>query len=204
MPSKPTKSTKIKKKDNKRNTILIGAAIGLVLVFGLAIPLTAMQFENHNSFCASCHTEGEVTFFDRSTVALPVDLASIHDIKGQARCVDCHTGPGIIGRYGGLMAGASDLVSYYSGHYPQPAALEEPYPDANCMKCHGNIAANQDFSNHFHTLMFQWQSVDPAHAAHCVDCHASHDTTNDAGIVFIDKAATVKVCQKCHAAAGEG
>lgn len=184
--------------------MFIGAAIALVLLFGLFIPLAAMQFENRNSFCASCHTEGEVTFFNRSTVATPIDLASIHNIKGQARCVDCHTGPGIIGRYGGLIAGASDLVSFYSGHYPQPAALEEPYPDANCMKCHGNIAAKKDFNNHFHVVMFQWQSVDPTHAAHCVDCHASHDTTNDAGAIFLNKAATVKVCQACHAIAGGG
>jgi hypothetical protein len=201
---KPTKSTKLDKKQNKRNLIFIGAAIALVLVFGLAIPLTAMQFENRNIFCASCHTEGEVTFFDRSTAATPVDLASIHDIKGQARCIDCHTGPGIIGRYGGLIAGATDLISYFSGHYPQPAALEEPYPDANCMKCHTAVLTKQDFNNHFHTLLSQWRSVDPTHAASCVDCHASHDTTNDGGAVFLNKAATIKVCQACHAVAGEG
>jgi hypothetical protein len=204
MPSKPIKKSKKQVTENRRIRLVAIASIAALIIFGGIIPVTAMQFENQNSFCASCHTEGEVTFFDRASAASPVDLASIHDIKGQARCIDCHTGPGIIGRYGGLMAGATDLISYYSGHYPQPAALEKPYPDENCMKCHGNIAASQDFNNHFHVVMFQWQATDPAHAAHCVDCHASHDTTNDAGAVFLNKTSTEKVCQACHAVAGGG
>ena len=145
---------------NRITRLLVGAGILCLVLFGLVIPMTAMQFENHNSFCASCHTEGEQTFYDRSTAGNPVDLASIHNIKGQARCIDCHTGPGIIGRYGGLMAGSTDLISFFSGHYPQPAALEEPYPDANCLKCHANIFQKQEFNNHFHVFLPRWQAVD--------------------------------------------
>jgi len=145
-----------------------------------------MQFENHNSFCASCHTEGEQTFYDRSTASDPVDLASIHDIKGQARCIDCHTGPGIIGRYGGLMAGSTDLINFFSGHYPQPAALEEPYPDANCLKCHADIFQKQEFNNHFHVFLPRWQAIDK-NAATCVSCHPSHDITGDAKIGFLNE-----------------
>jgi nitrate/TMAO reductase-like tetraheme cytochrome c subunit len=118
---------------NRKIQIYAGAVIVGLILFGMVIPFTAMQFENHNAFCASCHTQGEQTFYDRSIASAPVDLASIHDIKAQARCIDCHTGPGIFGRYGGLMAGSTDLISYFSGHYPQPAKLEEPYPDTNCL-----------------------------------------------------------------------
>ncbi|MEP7136167.1 MAG: NapC/NirT family cytochrome c [Chloroflexota bacterium] len=186
--------------------ILFGAAVAAVaavIVFGLVIPGTAMQFENHNSFCASCHTEGEQTFYDRSLTSAPVDLASIHNIKGQARCIDCHTGPGIIGRFGGLMAGATDLISYFSGHYPQPAALEEPYPDANCLKCHSNITQKQEFNNHFHVFLPRWQAVDK-NAATCVSCHLSHDNTGDAKISFLNEKSTVAICQKCHSTVGGG
>ncbi|HKI53964.1 MAG TPA: cytochrome c3 family protein [Anaerolineales bacterium] len=185
----------------RRNKILTGAAVAALIVFGLVVPLTAMQFENHNSFCASCHTEGEQTFFDRSIASDPVDLASIHDIKEQARCIDCHTGPGITGRYAGLMAGATDLINYFSGHYPQPAALEEPYPDANCLKCHANISQKQDFNNHFHVFLPQWQKIDK-NAATCVSCHLSHDTTGDVKIGFLNEQTTTAVCQKCHSVAG--
>lgn len=186
---------------NRQIQMFAGVVIVSLVLFGMIIPFTAMQFENHNGFCASCHTEGEQTFYNRSVGSKPVDLASIHDIKGQARCIDCHTGPGITGRYGGLMAGATDLISFFSGHYPQPAAMEEPYPDVNCLKCHGNIAQNQEFNNHFHVFLSRWQAVDK-NAATCVSCHAGHDNTGDAKIVFLNEQTTSAVCQKCHLAAG--
>jgi len=186
-----------------RNRIIIGAGILLAALIGIVIPFTAMQFENHDSFCASCHTEGEVTFYNRSLVtsAHTTDLASYHAAKQAARCIDCHTGPGIIGRYGGLMAGSTDLISYFSGHYPQPAVLEEPYPDANCLKCHADLTSKEDFNNHFHYFLSTWQSSDP-HAAGCVDCHSSHDANNPADIMFLDQVKTQQICQNCHAAVG--
>lgn len=186
---------------NRKIQVTAGALVAGLILFGLIIPVTAMQFENHNGFCASCHTQGEQTFYDRSTAGTPVDLASIHNIKGQARCIDCHTGPGIIGRYGGLMAGSTDLISYFSGHYPQPAAMEEPYPDQNCLKCHANITQKQDFNNHFHVFLARWQALDK-NAATCVSCHVSHDIHGDAKIGFLNEQTTVAVCQKCHAVAG--
>jgi nitrate/TMAO reductase-like tetraheme cytochrome c subunit len=206
MPTKSGKSRRSKVSKSaefwsRRNKILAGLAAIALILFGVAVPATAMQFENHNSFCASCHTEGEQTFYDRSIANNPTDLASIHDIKGQARCIDCHTGPGIAGRYRGLMAGATDLISYFSGHYPQPAALEVPYPDANCLKCHATIAEKQDFNNHFHVYLSRWQAIDK-NAATCVSCHLSHDKTGDAKIAFLNQQTTAAVCQKCHSAAG--
>lgn len=199
------KSGRVKKKSlvlsNRKFRIYAGAAVVALILFGVVIPGTAMQFENHNSFCASCHTQGEQMFYDRSVASAAVDLASVHNIKGQARCIDCHTGPGIIGRYGGLMAGSTDLISYFSRHYPQPAAMEEPYPDANCLKCHAAITQKQDFNNHFHVFLSQWQAIDK-NAASCVSCHLSHDTSGDAKVAFLNEQTTVVVCQKCHAAAG--
>ena len=181
---------------NRKNKIIFGGAAIALIVFGLVIPLTAMQFENHNSFCASCHTQDEENYYKQSLVA-PVDLASFHESKNASRCIDCHTGPGIIGRYGGLMAGATDLISYFSGHYPQPAALEEPYPDANCLKCHADIAQRQDFNNHFHVFLRRWQALD-RNAATCVSCHVSHDSTGDVKIGYLNEKATVVFCDKCH------
>jgi len=166
-----------------------------------------MQFENHDPFCASCHTEGEVTFLKRAqiqTANAATDLASFHAAKNAARCIDCHTGPGIIGRYGGLMAGASDLVSYFSGHYPQPAVQDTPLSDGNCTKCHADVLTKTDFNNHFHAFLSKWQALDPQNAAHCADCHLSHDTTNDAGAVFLSQNTTTAICQKCHQFAGAG
>ena len=201
-----TKTTRVTKKpsllSNRKAGLWIVYGIVAFILFGLVIPMTAMQLENHNSFCASCHTQGEQTFYDRATAATPVDLASAHDIKDQARCIDCHTGPGIIGRYIGLTAGATDLISYFSGHYPQPAALEAPYPDANCLKCHANIFQKQEFNNHFHVFLPRWQALDK-NAATCVSCHLGHDNTGDVKISYLNEQTTVQVCQRCHSIAGE-
>ncbi len=201
---KTTKRTETSIWTNGRIQMIAAGVIAAFILFGMAIPAGAMQMENHDSFCASCHTEGEQTFFNRSLAPedKSTDLASFHAAKHAARCIDCHTGPGLIGRYGGLMAGSTDLISFYSGHYPQPAALEEPYPDANCLKCHADLAAKKDFKNHFHVFLSQWQSLDPKNAGSSVDCHASHDTTSDASLMFLNKAKTEQTCQKCHAAAG--
>ena len=186
----------------RKNKVLFGVAVIALVLFGLIVPVTAMQFENHNSFCAACHTQDEDKFYQQSLVA-PVDLASFHESKTAARCIDCHTGPGITGRYGGLMAGATDLISYFSGHYPQPAKLEEPYPDANCLKCHADIAQKQEFNNHFHVFLSKWQAIDK-NAATCVSCHVSHDATGSVKIGYLNEQTTTAVCQQCHSSAGGG
>jgi hypothetical protein len=204
MPAKRRKSGDKGRCKDRRIPIAIGIVIASVAVLGLVIPMSAMRFENHDSFCASCHTQDETTFFQRSTSAAPTDLASFHSGKGAARCIDCHSGAGIVGRYVALTYGATDLISYFSGHYPQPAIQETPIGDSNCTKCHRTVFDNSDFSNHFHAFLPQWQSVDSRNAASCVDCHISHDTLNDAGVAFLDRNAATTICQKCHAVAGQG
>src|SRR5512147_1485352 len=77
---------------------------------------TAMQFENHDSFCASCHTQPESDYFQRAAAPAPVDLASFHTGKS-VRCIDCHSGSGLMGRPSALMLGAHDLLAYISKNY---------------------------------------------------------------------------------------
>jgi hypothetical protein len=200
MPPRYTKKTK--KKEISPRLKWIGAISAVVVALGIAVMVTATQLEDHNSFCASCHTQDEENYYQQSLRSNPVDLAAFHEGK-QTRCIDCHTGRGVLGRMGGLMAGASDLVSYYSGHYPQPAVQDNPIGDGNCLKCHANIFDKQDMSNHFHVFLPQWQSLDKAHAAACVSCHAGHDQTGDSKIAFLNRDTTTAVCQKCHESAGQ-
>ena len=204
MPNRPRRRPSKSPKVSRRARILVGAGIVAVVIFGVMIPVGAMQFENRDSFCASCHTEGETAFFRRATSSPPVDLASFHAAKSAGRCIDCHSGPGIVGRYVALTYGATDLISYFSGHYPQPAVQDTPIGDGNCTKCHADVLANTDFNNHFHAFLQKWQALDPKNAARCVDCHVSHDTTNDAGASFLNRSVTTQWCQKCHAFAGQG
>ena len=186
----------------KRGKIALGV-LGILFVLGLASMFTGTQLENHNSFCASCHTEGEQTFYNQSLAPTAVDLASFHELKGASLCIDCHTGQGIQGRFFGLMAGASDLVSYYSGHYPQPAVQDTPLADENCLKCHSTVAQKQDMTNHFHVFLSKWQSIDPQ-AAGCASCHNGHNLKGDPTIGYLNQQDTTAICQKCHAALGQG
>lgn len=204
MPRMPRTRAKKQGWTNRRVQVVAGALIAALAVVGLIVPVGAMQFENHDSFCASCHTEGEVTFFSRATSQAATDLASFHAEKGATRCIDCHSGPGLVGRYVALTYGASDLVSYFSGHYPQPAVQDTPLGDGNCTKCHGSVFSSQAFNNHFHAFLSKWQELDPQKAARCVDCHLSHDTANDAGAAFLNQNATTRICQACHAFSGPG
>lgn len=203
--SKPSSKAKSRSKSKPANGrmkfILWGAGLVAFLIVGAMF--TGTQLENHDSFCASCHTEGEVTFYKRSLVAdKPVDLASFHTAKA-TRCIDCHTDGGVTGRINGLMAGASDLVSFYFEKYPQPAVQDKPINDGNCLKCHANIAQKQDMNNHFHVFLSKWQAADK-NAATCVSCHNGHNTNGAVAIKWLNEKDTTLVCQNCHAFSGQG
>jgi len=189
----------------KRGKIALIAILIFVFVLSPAVMFGSTQLENHNSFCASCHTEGEQTFYNQSLAAAPVDLASYHELKNNAsRCIDCHTGAGILGRVGGLMAGASDLVSFAIGNYPKPAVQDTPLSDDNCLKCHATIFDKQDMNNHFHVFLSRWKQADPAGAATCATCHNGHNTKGDVKIMYLNEQDTTAVCQRCHATIGGG
>ena len=177
--------------------------LAALVVLAVGSYITGTSLEEHDNFCASCHTQPEDQFFQRSLKSTAQDLASFHAEKG-VLCIQCHAGKGIIGRSLGLMAGAQDLVSFYSGHYPQPAKLEDPMPDANCTRCHADVLTKQDFSNHFHVFLVRWRAVDPQNAAHCTSCHTSHSITGAAADMYLVQAPTLQVCQRCHTQLGGG
>jgi nitrate/TMAO reductase-like tetraheme cytochrome c subunit len=176
------------------------AVIGIVLLIGSG--LEAAHFENRDTFCASCHSEPESTYVDRSLASAPTDLASFHTTKG-VRCIDCHSGPGLGGRISALALGGRDLTHYLTGHYTQPAPVTRPIKDTQCTKCHADIAADQSFQNHFHVFLSQWQALSP-NAATCVSCHESHVTDGAVDVGYLNEARTTQICQACHSFAGRG
>jgi hypothetical protein len=199
----PARSAKPVKKSRRKLVIVLVIIVPLVLVvLGAATAVTAMQFENHDDFCASCHSEPEQTYYQRET-GTPTDLASFHNPK-DVRCIDCHSGPGLIpGRISAFTLGVKDLVAWTTGNAKQPAVHTRPIDDANCLKCHQQITQQRDFNNHFHVFLSRWQARD-TNAATCVTCHQSHQTNGEAQLAFLNRDHTVGVCQSCHQALGEG
>ena len=181
--------------------LIVGIAIAIVLLLGgSGIGFAASQEEN-DAFCASCHTQPESTYFERSQAAAPVDMASSHHTSNDqnTKCIDCHSGSGVTGRFGAMLLGAHNAFMHFTHTETQPAPLTVPIQDVNCTKCHDNIYRQTDLSNHFHQFLPRWQALDPK-AATCVDCHSAHATGGDATQGFLVANTVTPICERCHAA----
>ncbi len=176
---------------------VLGGMLAVLLALVAAIGSTAygLNQENHDDFCASCHTQPETQYYQQSLEGNPATLASFH--AGQTvRCIDCHSGGGPFGRLEGLTQGTLDLLSFYSGNYHNPAITTNKLSDDSCLKCHQEILGNTTFDNHMHLFLSRWQSADP-NAAGCVDCHHSHPLANAAQqYLAVNQVQTV--CEQCH------
>ena len=178
------------------------AGLGLAIVLVVSGFTFAATKETHDSFCASCHTQPESTFYQRSVDAQPVDLASAHKPKN-TRCIDCHSGVGVVGRIQAELLGAHNALAYYTHTAVQPAKLTRAISDASCLKCHENVLTDNSFNNHFHAFLPRWQAVDP-NAATCISCHGGHTTDGSAQLMYLNNSTAGKECNSCHQVLREG
>jgi hypothetical protein len=203
------KSINTRKQPPKKRFPLIPVLAGL---FALGIIVTVSGFvfaanmESKDSFCSSCHTQPETTYFERSSAENRVDLASFHQQK-KTRCIDCHSGSGVMGRVGAELTGAHNAFAFYTGTAVQPGVLSGAFPDENCLKCHQDVTsragrAKGGENGHWHVFLTRWQGQDP-NAASCVSCHAAHATDVSVGERFLNISNTRAVCERCHNAIGE-
>ncbi len=193
---------RVNQKKNKLPFIL-GILAGLVVVMTVGGFSVGASLEQTDSFCASCHTQPEATFFQRSTANAPVDLASFHTTK-TTHCIDCHSDSGVTGRVGAEISGAFNAMHFFTNTATQPSKLYAPFSDANCLKCHeAAITASANRNNHFHVFLSRWQATDP-NAGRCTSCHAAHthDGASDNG--FMVDARTQPVCDACHQVLAQG
>jgi nitrate/TMAO reductase-like tetraheme cytochrome c subunit len=196
---------------------LIVAAIAAVFIAAAGFAFGASQ-ETHDAFCASCHTQPESTFFQRSTTASATDLASFHTVKN-TRCIDCHSGQGLSGRIQAELLGAQNAVKWYTGTAIQPAPLTLLIADENCLKCHSQVT-QQGFTpqeqitvpgasssgreregraNHWHQFLTRWQAASTT-AGTCTSCHSGHitDASTTAQTGFMNSQTVQSTCNACH------
>jgi ferredoxin len=145
-----------------------GAAVVLALLFGGA--LTVSRFEEQDTFCISCHTLPEVTYYERAQGALSgespyQDLSSAHyALPGEGgellpmRCIDCHRGNGgLPHRVVTLTLGARDAALWIAGQADpeiEKNELEVPFLlTAACTECHQPSLLTVGFNNHFHNRL---------------------------------------------------
>ncbi len=209
-------TTPPRKKKFRIIPVLIAAAIAVVLLAAGGFAFAATQ-ESHDPFCASCHTQPESTFVERSTAASPVDLASYHTTQSSL-CIDCHAGPGITGRMLAELMGARNAVMWFTGTAVQPAPLNFPISDQTCLKCHQDVTQRgfspktqmtvpsasgggerEGRNNHWHEFLTRRQAADP-NAGTCVTCHSGHVTDVNAQNGFINDQNVQATCDACHRA----
>jgi hypothetical protein len=210
---------------SRSRMILIPILIVLVLVgvvAGAGGFVYAYTSEEHDSFCASCHSEPETTHYQRSIAATKVDLSSYHATQ-ETHCIDCHSGPGLPGRLEAELDGAINAFKFYTGLAVQPAVLKAPFPDANCLKCHqavtqrgyipqtqmtapnffgggeeGGFEGEEGGLGHWHINLSRWQASS-ANAGRCTSCHSGHLTDVNVQNGFLSDQRVSETCQACHA-----
>jgi nitrate/TMAO reductase-like tetraheme cytochrome c subunit len=198
-------------------SVLVGAALLAVLLTAGGFAFAANQ-ESHDPFCASCHSQPESTFFQRSTSAQPVDLASYHTTQ-KTLCINCHSGPGITGRLTAELIGARNALKWYTGTAIQPAVVTFPIGDQNCLKCHQNITQRgftpietmtapgvggggrggegRGGNGHWHQLLARWQAASST-AGTCLSCHPAHATDGNVQNGFLNDQEVQNTCDACH------
>lgn len=177
--------------------MLMGGGVAIsVGVVALSGGLAAAHLENDSAFCASCHTEPETTYYQRS-LTTPTDLASAH-AEEEVACVECHSGEGAIGRGETLALGAKNLVFFVTGQYQSPTQAATPITNDHCLKCHNGLVRALDQPTHFHYFTTQW-----ANASACVACHPAHTLGDTVKTRYTTLDVVRPICTECHTAADD-
>jgi nitrate/TMAO reductase-like tetraheme cytochrome c subunit len=195
--------------------VIIGTGILAVLLTASGFVFAASQ-ETHDPFCASCHTQPESSFFQRSIAAQPTDLASFHTTQ-KTLCINCHSGQGVFGRVQAELMGARNAFKWFTGTAVQPAVLTYAIGDQNCLKCHQNVTSRgftpqeqitvpggragrgegEGGNNHWHVQLARWQATTPT-AGRCVSCHPGHAADTNALNGFMNAQNVQAECNACH------
>src|SRR5579885_1719426 len=136
----------------KRWPIIVGVIFFGVIIFSGVAFVGATALEEHDTFCTSCHTVPETTYFQRtssliSNPSAPVtDLATYHYQQAQTKsqsfmCIECHRGDSSLPqRLQTLMLGAKDTVTFVSGKADptlEKTTITQPaLVNAACISCH--------------------------------------------------------------------
>src|SRR5260221_10299133 len=140
-------------KRRRRWPVIAGIAFFVLIVLGGSGFVVASALEEHDTFCISCHTVPETTYYNRAQMSLdnaaaPVtDLATVHyqlyhdHGRPEFECINCHRGDSSLGqRISTLALGARDALIYVSGRenptLEKTQTAEGWLPNAACVACH--------------------------------------------------------------------
>jgi nitrate/TMAO reductase-like tetraheme cytochrome c subunit len=156
----------------KRWPVIVGGLFIGLMFFGVAGFFTVSALEEQDTFCISCHTAPEVTYYNRAYLALdrptdPLpDLSTAHyhaaaTGKKPFACIDCHRGDSSLPhRVSTLTLAARDALIFVAGRDDPTLGKENIreawLPNASCVGCHTETLLNvTGLPNHYHTLLPQ-------------------------------------------------
>ncbi|MDH3685435.1 MAG: cytochrome c3 family protein, partial [Myxococcales bacterium] len=184
----------------------------------LALPLLAVlagalgwgvsdRLEQNNDFCNACHLPGGTPLhqqvredFDR---VIPVSLAGVHgrgwleERESSAfRCIDCHSGAGVLERTRVKLLAARDGVRYALGSFEEPEGMPFDLSKAVCLECHpsfrGSAAPGWTLRS-FHGHPEHDGDASPV----CVSCHSVHTRDGNAMAYQMARDTVDRQCRSC-------
>ncbi len=154
-----------------REKLLILAGLALMPVSTLTIAQAVTLEHMHTvEFCRSCHVMQP--FVDSFAATEGVTLAALHvqnhRVDPKTACFTCHTQYSLFGPVKVKLRGMHHLLRYYTRRKGDPIRLYEPYPNANCLHCHGGARNFEEQAAHV-PVMDQIASGEMS----CLVCHSS-------------------------------
>ncbi len=198
----------------KKSVVVLAAVLVVAAAVAIGGFAYGYQMENNDAFCASCHTEPESTYYERTKSDPNHDLAAWHSTE-ETRCIDCHSEKGLSGRAGAMLLGARDMIAFRTGNYVQPVKTTKPLNNSSCTKCHSfsffggeagegpSVDGVRGHDGHYHigSLLTSWRlRGGPVNA--CASCHPAHVAASIGD--YRNNAVINQGCDACHAALGEG
>lgn len=158
---------------HKRWPLFVGGLFLALIFFGGVGFVVASALEEQDSFCVSCHTTPETTYYNRAYISLDNPTLAVNDLstehyhlaqeagKQPFGCISCHRGDASLGhRISTLALAARDTVTYVTGNENsqiEKTDIKEAWlPNASCVGCHTPLLLSvKGLNNHFHTLLPQ-------------------------------------------------
>jgi hypothetical protein len=188
----------------RRHVMLTVAALGGAAALGGLFLVGLAAKERDDRFCIACHLHEAK--FTRFRAEAPSDLAGLHQVREEIRCIDCHGGADPVMRVRVWTVAGLDTVRFLAGAYDEPHAMRLPLRREECAQCHTPIRAARRELGADHDDSMGGSGGDRYHAisAHdavdlsCVRCHSSHTIDSDASRLFISSARVQPICAECH------
>jgi hypothetical protein len=121
----------------------------LLMPLGVAQTIHGSQ---SREFCNSCHEMGayEQSLFYDDSEFVPANHFQKRLVPTETACFACHTDYTLYGDVAAKLNGLKHVLVHVTGQVPAPGEIKlyDPYPNANCLKCHAGSRAFEGVAQH--------------------------------------------------------